>query len=89
MATTGKYDPSHSLREKILYVLSTMEKGSAGEVAQEVMELDGVSSEDGVADITHDIDEELKKLCHEGVVDKLKEHRQKVRYVLHQQKASA
>lgn len=86
MDTTGKYDPSRSLREKILYVLSTMKKASAGEAALEIMELDGVSSEDGVADITHDIDEEMKKLCHEGVVDKLKEHRQKVRYTVHRLK---
>ena len=89
MATTSHYNPAGSLREKILYVLSTMKKGSAGEVALEVMELDGVSSEDGVADITNDTGEELRKLWYEGVVDKLREHRQKVRYTLHGPAASA
>lgn len=89
MATTLNYNPSGSLREKILYVLSTMKKGSAGEVALEVMELDGVSSEDGVADMATDTSEELKKLWHEGVVDKLREHRQRVRYTLHGPAVSA
>ena len=89
MATTLNYNSSGSLREKILYVLSTMKKGSAGEVALEVMELDGVSSEDGVADMATDTNEELKKLWHEGVVDKLREHRQRVRYTLHGPAASA
>ena len=89
MATTSHYNAAGSLREKILYVLSTMKKGSANEVALEVMELDGVSSEDGVADITTDTGEELRKLWHEGVVDKLREHRQKVRYTLHGPEASA
>jgi predicted transcriptional regulator len=35
-----------------------------------------------------EIEEELKKLFEEGVVEKLKEHRQKVRYKLKQKQVS-
>ena len=76
------YADSRSLREKILYLLSIMEKASANEVAAEVMELDGIATEESVGDITREIEEELNKLFEEEVVLKLKEHRQKVRYVL-------
>ena len=82
MATNEKYDQAKPLREKILYVLSVMEKASPHEVATEIMELDAISSEDGVEDLSVDIESELGKLLEEGTVKKLKEHRQKPRYTL-------
>jgi hypothetical protein len=82
MAIPDKYDGAKSLKEKILYVLSKLEKGSADEVAMEVMELDGISTEDGVGDITKDINDELHKMLEEGEVERIKkDHREKVRYV--------
>lgn len=82
MPIVEKYDPSTSLRDKILFVLSMMEKASPQEVASEIMELDGISSEEGVADITLDIEKELEKMLEEETINKLKEHRQKIRYVM-------
>lgn len=82
MAIPTTYDGSLSLREKILYVLSVLKKESVGELSVEITELDGISSEEGVAEITIEIEKELNKLCDEGVVSKLREHRQRVRYVL-------
>jgi hypothetical protein len=79
---TEKYDKSKPLRDKIIYVLSVMEKASPHEVAGEIMELDEISTEDGVEDISIDIENEIEKLCEEGIVSKLKEHKQKRRYVL-------
>lgn len=71
-----------SLRDKILYVLSVMHKGSAGEIAMEIIELQGIASEEGVGDMTVDTESELDKMCEEGLVAPLKEHRQKKRYVV-------
>jgi hypothetical protein len=62
MAINDKYDKSNPLRNKILYVLSIMEKASPHEVAAEIMELDEISTEDGVEDISIDIEGELDKL---------------------------
>ena len=82
MPTVEKYNLSKSLRDKIVYVLSVMEKASPQEVASEIMELEGISTEDGVEDVSIDIESEIDKLCDEGIVIKIKEHRQKRRYAL-------
>ena len=84
MEKANKYDSAMPLREKILYVLSTLEKASAGEVAAEIMELDGLAAEEEVADTTVDVEKQLDKLHEEGIVEKLREHRQKLRYVVKQ-----
>lgn len=84
MATNEKYDKSKPLRDKILYVLSVMEKASPHEVAGEIMELDEISTEDGVEDISIDIENELNELHEEGVVSRLKEHKEKRRFILNQ-----
>lgn len=70
------------LSEKILYVLSVLGKGSPDEVAMEIMELQGISSEEGVADLTDETAKEIAKLCEEGLISKIKEHRQKSRYMI-------
>lgn len=76
------FDAARNIREKILFTLSVMHKGSAEEIATEIVELQGTASEEGVADITIDVDAELQKLCDEGSVEVVKEHRQKKRYAL-------
>ena len=77
-----KYDKSKTLRDKILYVLSVMKKASPQEVAAEIMELDEISTEDGIEDISIDIEKEIDKMYEEGIVNKIKEQRQKSRYTL-------
>jgi hypothetical protein len=71
-----------TLREKVLYVLSVLQKASADEVAMEIMELQGVASEEGVANLTVDVGEELQRMMDEGLVTAIKEHRQKKRFGL-------
>lgn len=86
MEQSNAYTEAKTLREKIVYLLTVMKKGSAPELAMEVAEMEGISSEEGLADLTISIGQELHKLCEEGIVFKLKEHRQKLRYTLeHQQ----
>ena len=87
MIIPEKYTDAHTLRDKVLYVLSVQEKGSANEVAMEIMELEGISTEEGVADLTREIEKEMARLREEGMVEKLKEHRQKVRYVVNRHQA--
>jgi hypothetical protein len=70
------------LREQILYVLSVVKKGAPSEVAAELMELRGVSSEEAVADLTMDTQQELEKLLAEGSVHLIREKREKKRYGL-------
>ena len=82
MPTVKNYNPSSSLRDKFLYVLSVMEKASPQEVVSEIMELDCISSEEGVAEIALDIEKELEKMLEEGTITRIKEHRQKIRYVM-------
>jgi ribosomal protein S20 len=77
-----KYDKSKTLRDKILYVLSVMKKASPQEVAAEIMELDEISTEDGIDDISIDIEKEIDKMYEKGIVNKIKEQRQKSRYTL-------
>jgi hypothetical protein len=82
MAINEKYDKSKPLRDKILYVLSITEKASPHEVAAEIMELDEIATEDGIEDLSADTEKEMEKLFEDGVIMRLKEHRQKRRYVL-------
>lgn len=65
-----------------MYVLSVLKKESVGELSAEITELDGIATEEGVAELALEIEKEIERLCEEAVVKKLKEHRQKVRYVL-------
>jgi phage tail sheath gpL-like len=76
------FTEAKSLRGQILYVLSVMKKGSAGEIAAAIVELQGVASEDGVAELTINVERELENMCEEGTASELKEHRQKKRYQL-------
>lgn len=71
-----------TLRDKIVFTLSLMHKGSAEELASEIAELQGIASEEGMAEINVAVEAEMEKLLDEGKVEVVKEHRQKNRYVL-------
>lgn len=71
-----------SLKEKVLFVLSVLQKASADEVAMEIMELQGIASEEGVAALTIDVEDELANMAEQGTVIVVKEHRQKKRFSL-------
>lgn len=71
-----------SMPDKVKHVLSILKKGSPDEVAMEIMERQGVASENGVEELTVETTELLEKFCEEGVVVKVREPRQKVRYKL-------
>lgn len=68
--------------QQLLYALSKLKKGSANEIAIELMELKGVSTEDGVADLTQQTEKQLEKLCSDGFIDSIKEKHEKKRYVI-------
>ena len=82
MNIQAHFSDAKTFREHVLHVLSVLKKGSAGEVAMELMELKGVSSEEGVAELTIETEQELDKLCEMGTVEVVKEHREKNRYTL-------
>ena len=79
--------PSHfsdelPFEQQLLYVLSLLKKGSAKEIAAELTELKGISSEDGVADLTVYTERQLEKLYMEGKVMPVKEKHEKRRYTI-------
>jgi hypothetical protein len=84
MTTPSNYSANLSLPDKILYVLSLLKKATTDEIAMEIMELEGVSSEEGVAELTIEIHERLQKLHEEGLVTFVTEHDKKVKYFLKQ-----
>ena len=73
-----------SFREQVLYVLHTMKKAAASEVTMELLELKGVSSEEEVAELTIETEQELGKLFEAGAILVIKEKREKNRYTLKQ-----
>lgn len=83
MATIpSHFSEANTFREKVLFVLSLMHKGSASEVANEIAELDGISTEEEMAELVMETEQELEKLLEQGAVEVVKEHRQKKRFVL-------
>lgn len=47
-----------SLREQILFVLSILKKATADEMTMELMELEGIATEEGVANLTIEVKNE-------------------------------
>lgn len=82
MNIPAHFSEATSFREQVLYVLSVLKKGSAGEVAMELMELKGISSEEGVAELTIETEQELEKLCNDGLAEVIREKREKKRFAL-------
>ena len=70
------------LQQMILHSLGIMKKASADEIAMEIMEERGITSEEEVAELVIETKEELEKLLDAGIVKKIKPHREKTRYVL-------
>ncbi|MEI6947935.1 hypothetical protein V9K67_12125 [Paraflavisolibacter sp. H34] len=68
MDPNNKYSNDLPLEEKVLYVLSLFQKGTAEEVATELMELQEVTTEEGVAGLKIEVQELLKKLAAEGKI---------------------
>lgn len=82
MAIPGKYSPDLSLGNRIMYIISVLKKPTADEVAMELMELQGISTEESVSELRRDTEQELKNLCNAGTIIKVKEHHQKTTYIL-------
>jgi hypothetical protein len=82
MSAPSNYSARLSLSEKISYVLSLLRKATTDEIAMEIMELEGISSEEGVADLTIEVHETLQKLHEDGAVAFVTEHDKKVKYFL-------
>jgi hypothetical protein len=74
------YSTTLSFEEQVLYVLSHLRRGSLSEIAIELMELQGVSTEEAVADLTIYTEKQLEKLCADGQVEIVKERHEKKRY---------
>ena len=80
VAIPQHFSPSLSFEQQLLYALSKLKKGSAGEIASQLMELEAISTEEGVADLTIHTEKELEKLLANGHVDVVKERHEKKRY---------
>ena len=77
-----QFNENLSISEKILYTLSLMHKGSTEEIAAEIAELQGIASEEGIAEMNEAVANEAEKLLDEGQLELVKEYRQKKRYSL-------
>lgn len=82
MNIPAHYSDKLPFGEQILYVLSVLKKGAASEVAMELMELKGISSEEGVAELTIETEQELERMYEAGTIEVVKEHREKKRYII-------
>jgi hypothetical protein len=80
MNIPAHFSDTLSFSEQVLYVLSVIKKGAASEVTMELMELKGVSSEEGVTELTIETEQELDKLSEAGAIVVVKERREKKRY---------
>lgn len=70
-----------------MFVLSLLTKGTPEEMAMELMELKGVSSQDGVRELTVQIEKELHKMQEEHLVQLETETDGKIRYRFSEEKS--
>ena len=70
MQTPQHLSDSLSLSEQILYALATLKEATADTIVTELMELRGIATEDGLEDLTIDINKELEKLFEAGRIKK-------------------
>jgi hypothetical protein len=75
-----RYPSLLSFKEQLLYVLSQLKKALAGEIAIELMKLQGVSTEKGVADLTIHTEKQLERLCADGRIETVGERHERKRY---------
>jgi hypothetical protein len=70
MQTPQHFSDSLSLSEQILYALATLKEATADTIVTELMELRGIATEDGLEDLTIEINKELEKLFESGRIRK-------------------
>jgi hypothetical protein len=70
MQTPQHFSDSLSLSEQILYALATLKEATADTIVTELMELRGIATEDGLEDLTIEINKELEKLFEAGRIRK-------------------
>ena len=82
MTIPQHFSDNLSFEQQLLYALSKLKKGSVNEIAIEIMELKGISTEDEVEDLTIQTKKQLEKLCAQGQVSVLKEKHEKRRFAI-------
>lgn len=68
------YTEALSVEAKILYVLHLFDGANTQELVWEIMELDGIASEEAVARLHQEVEGELTKLEEAGVINRLNVH---------------
>lgn len=74
------FSAQQPLSEQVLYVLTLLKKATAQQIAMELTELKGISTEEGVADLNIEVEDTLQKLHVEQIVKQLTEPDKKVHY---------
>lgn len=74
------YSDELPFREQVLYALSVIRRGTVAEVMVELIELKGLSTEESVADLTIETNEELEKMSREKVIDSSTDEKNNHRY---------
>lgn len=80
MNRPNHFSVEQSLPEQILYVLSLLKKATPEQIAMDLMELKGVSTEEGVANLNREVENTLHKLHDEKLVKQLTEADKKLYY---------
>lgn len=81
------YSSDLSLQDKVLYVLSLLQRANVDEVAMEIIELQGIASKEGVAEITAAVNEELQLLHKIGAVKIINAPELKSHFILKQERS--
>lgn len=74
------FSAQQSLPEQVLYVLTLLNKATAEQIAMELMELKGVATEEGVANLNREVENVLRKLHDKHLVKQSTEPDKKVHY---------
>jgi len=77
------YPNNAPLKDRVLSVISLLEEPTVGEIAAEIVELQGIASEEAIAECTLNIEEALKQLIEAGAVERYSDN-EKVRYKIRQ-----
>lgn len=72
------------IRETIIHALRMIKTGSAEEIASQIVELQEISSEEGVAETIIAVREQAEKLVQEGKLEVVRSKHASKRYVLKQ-----
>lgn len=69
-------------QEKIIHALTMIKMGSAEEIASQIVELEGITSEEGVAEVVIAVREGAEKLAEAGDLEVVRNKHASKRYVL-------